>query len=410
MKAARFRTPVVLILGILLGAVAMIAGVLVWGALARFDVALGSVVLRSQAGMSYPLPVPDDGVFATPVSRLRPPLPPEDARPRNVVLVIGDGMGLGMVSAASALLHGPAGGLAFESAQEIGLMKVFASDALVTDSAASATAIATGHKTDRKMVSMLPDGRVPETLFEKARSRGLLTGVVTTSGLMDATPAGFTAHNEHRNNYAEILTEQLGSGTDVMIGAAWGLLDNPAPEVTRALDAARERGVTIVTSAEELQSATAPLVALMPPRADSPDAGGPPLEVSVRKALAELSSNGSGFMLVVESEETDGWGHANDVQRIVAAMAELDAAVREVLLFADSRGDTLVVVTADHDTGGMGLVRGRAAEGRAQVRWTTDGHAGNWVPLFAFGPGADQFAGVLDNTEIAVRITALLSL
>ena len=410
MGSGGFRTVIYTTVGFLFGAAAVVVGVFVCGAMVRFDVALGSVVLRSQAGMSFELPVPEDGTFAVPTPGPRPPLPSADARPVNVVLVIGDGMGLGMVSAASALLHGPAGGLAIEAAPEIGLMKIFAADALVTDSAASATALATGHKTDRKVVSILPDGRVPETLFEKARTRGLMTGVVTTSGLMDATPAGFTAHNVHRDNYAEILVDQLGSGTDVMIGASWGLLDHPRPEVTHALAAARERGATIVTSAEQLQTAAAPLVALFPPRADSPNAGGPPLDVSVRKALAELSSGNSGFMLVVESEETDEWGHDNDVQRIVAAIAELDAAVREILLFADSRRDTLVVVTADHDTGGMGLVRGRAAEGRAQVRWTTDGHVGNWVPLFAFGPGADQFAGVLDNTEIAVRIAALLSL
>ncbi len=411
---ARFRlsTSLIVLLSFAAGAALLAAGIALWGVVARFDLAAGPVVIRSQAGMSYPLPVPADGEFVAPVPQVLTVLPPDGERPRNVVLVIGDGMGLGMVSGASALLHGPGGGLALEAAPAIGLVRIYAADALVNDSAGSGTSLATGHKTNRKMVSMLPDGRTVPTLFEKAHARGLLTGVVTTSGLMDATPATFTAHNVSRSNKGEILASQLSSGTDVMIGASWGWFDRLAeePGLAQAVDAARQQGVMIVGSAEGMKAARAPFVALLPPRADSPDAGGPPLDVSVRKALAELGSDDSGFVLLVETEETDEWGHANDVQRVVSAVEELDVALRVILDFAEARKDTLVIVTADHDTGGMALVRGRAAEGKAEVRWTTDGHVGTWVPLFAFGPGATQFIGVLDNTEVSKRIASLLGL
>jgi len=410
MVFSRLPTPIALALGAVLGAAGVVATILLCGVLFRFDSAVGPIVIRSQAGSSYALPVPEVGHFSCQSEGSAAVLPAEVERPVNVVLVVGDGMGLGTVSSVSALVYGPSGGLALEGAPVTGSMKTFASDALVTDSGASATAMATGRKTNRRMISVLPDGRSVPTLFEKAHSRGLRTGVVTTSGLMDATPAAFTAHNTNRKNYAEILAEQLGSGTDIMIGAAWGQLEGRDRKLNTAFAAARGRGVTIVTSSSQLEKATAPLVALFPPRRDSPDAGGPPLEVSVRKALSELGGSPSGFLLVVEAEETDETAHDNDVRATVAAMVELDAALREILRFAEKRNDTLVIVTADHDTGGMALVRGRAAEGRATVRWVSDNHTATWAPVFAFGPGAEVFAGVFDNTDIFTRIVALLNL
>lgn len=410
MSRSRVRTPFVLALGAVLGGVAVIIATTLWGVFFRFDSAVGPIVIRSQAGSYFPLPVPEDGFFSSRSTDYSQTFSADAEQPLNVVLVVGDGMGLGTVSSVSALVHGPAGGLALETMPVTGFMRTFASDALVTDSAAAVTAMATGHKTKRKMISMLPDGQTVPNLFERARARGLQTGVVTTSGLMDATPAGFTAHNEHRDNYAEILAEQLGSETDIMIGAAWGQGEGRDPGVDRALSEARGRGVTIVTSLSELEKAPAPLVALFPPRPESPDAGGPPLVVSVRKALAEFTRQSSGFFLVVESEETDERAHDNDVKATVAAMTELDDALWEILRFAEGRNDTLVIVTADHDTGGMALVRGRATEGRATVRWVTNGHAGTWTPVFASGPGAELFAGVFDNTDISLRIAFLLNL
>ncbi len=400
----------------LLAIALLITVLVVWGWLTRYELVLGPVVIRSQAGTSYPLAVPADGAFAAPPAALEPARLERGLRPRNLVLVIGDGMGLSMLSSVSALLHGPAGGLHLERAPVVGLVRTYASDALETDSAAAATALATGFKTRRKMVSTLPDGSEPMTLLEAGRTRGLATGVVTTSGLMDATPACFTAHDPSRKNEVAILVDQLRSGTEVLIGAAWGCLDQleQQPELAAALAQARSAGYTIARSPEELQAAAAPLVALLPPRPDSPDAGGPPLEQSVQKALAELATDGDGFVLIVESEETDEWGHENNIKRIVTALEELEQAIGAVLAFAEQDGQTLVLITADHDTGGLGIGEGKLTGGSSEVpvevRWTTSSHLGVWVPLFAFGPGAEVFAGIMDNTEIPHRIGRLLDL
>jgi alkaline phosphatase len=384
---------------------------LVWGLIDQYELSLGPLVLRSQRGTSHFLPIPADSIL-----KPRPPLQiaaaDPDARPRSVILIVGDGMGLGQVSSTSALLHGPAGGLALEQAPVIGLVQTFAANNLVTDSAAAATAMATGFKTNRKMVSQLADGREPMTLIEAAKARGMATGVVTTSGLMDATPAAFTAHDSHRDNEAAILTDQLRSGTDLMVGAAWGHLDHldQEPELAAALEQARTAGYTVVTSATELQTAALPLVALLPPDPESPDRAEASLPMMVSKALAELAGADQGFVLLVEQEETDGWGHDNDIKRVVAGAAELDAAVKLMLELTEQDSEVLVLITADHDTGNLGLTRGRSSMAMANVRWASDEHTSNWVPLFAFGPGAERFAGVLDNTDIARRLGELLEL
>jgi len=131
-----------------------------------------------------------------------PLLPPAtDQPPRNLILVVADGMGLGQLSAVSALVRGPAGGLAVERAPVVGLVRTWAGDALVTDSAAAASAMATGMKTPGGAVSTQADGSRPRTLFEAAAASGMATGFVTTSGLVDATPAAFLTHAGHRDEY-----------------------------------------------------------------------------------------------------------------------------------------------------------------------------------------------------------------
>jgi alkaline phosphatase len=127
-------------------------------------------------------------------------------------------------------------------------------------------------------------------------------------------------------------------------------------------------------------------------------------------AVERLAATGTGFLLLVESEVTDSTGHDNDIASLVAGIAELDAALAAILDWAAPRGDTLVLVTADHDTGGVGIVDGAYEESLAEVRWATTGHTAQWVPLFAFGPGAEEFSGVIDNTEIGVRIAELLGI
>ena len=382
------------------------------GRVAELDLTFGEITLRSQRGADHPLPAASAPAIGP---RELPPAAAE-AAVRNVILVIGDGMGIGQVSAASLLLHGADGGLALEAAPVVGLVRTAAADRPVTDSAASATAMATGFKADYRALSVLPDGRRPRTLLEAARQAGMATGVITTSGLADATPAGFLVHVEKRSYHAEVLRQILASGADVLIGGDWtayGKARRDEGYLSTLADAERlaPEGTTVIRDSSALAGAEPPFVALLPPRPSGDGAYGPDLEVTTRVALDHLAGRAGGFLLLVECELTDELGHANDIAGLVAAVAELDRAVSAVLELASDRDDTLVLVTADHDTGGLGVVSGdRFDDGRARVRWATHDHTAHWVPLFAYGPGAQRFGRVLDNTEIGLELARLLGL
>ena len=382
---------------------------------APWELAVGNLVVRSQKGAHLPFPTPPGGALATSDGR-RDPVVAEDDRPRNVVLIIGDGMGIGQLSTAADVLNGPTGRMAIETAPVTGLVRTHAGDRLVTDSAAASTAMATGFKVPKKAISVLDDGRVPVTLFEAARSAGMATGVVTTSGLVDATPAGFIAHQPKRELYAEILDDMLASQTEVLIGGDWGdsskaLRNDDFQSRLRSIDSlAAAAGYELARTAGELVDSTGRVLALFPPRNGRGEAHGPDLADLAVFAVERLDTVGDGFVLLIESEVTDSMGHDTDVAGLAAGVRELDRAVAKVFGWAGQRGDTLVLVTADHDTGGLGITAGTYAEGVAEVRWASDGHTAQWVPLFALGPGADGFNGVLDNTDIGIIIGKLLGL
>jgi alkaline phosphatase len=369
------------------------------------ELALGNLVLRTQEGVSYPLQAPKPSVQSSPRGD-------ESSAPqaRNVVLCIGDGMGIGHISAAADLLTHPGGTLAMVDTEFVGLVRTWAANTLVTDSAASGTALATGYKTDMKMVSVLADGSIPQTLFEAARDHGMVTGVITTSGLVDATPACFTTHVGNRDSYEEILPQMLASGTDVLIGGNWsGFKKAKRNRKYRDMEvdlerSGSEKGFNVIRDPDAIESTPLPILAVFPPRNRSGygQQHGPPLAVSARHVIELFLEREKPFLLVIESEVTDSLAHENNIEALMEGMRELDEAVAEVLDLVAHRGDTLVLVTADHDTGSLAVTDGYYEDGRAMVRWATSEHSSQWVPLFAFGPGAGRFTGVLDNTEIAV--------
>jgi alkaline phosphatase len=351
---------------------------------------VGNLVLRAQTGNSYPLtspvvsyPSPEQAVDQN-VTEIGP-------RPRNVVVIIGDGMGVNAVSAASLILDGPNTSLTMTETPFVGLMSTWSTDNLIPDSASTATSMFTGFKTRKKAIGILEDGRVVRNLFEAARVNGSATGVVTTSALADATPAALTAHSNSRDNYGEILEQVFNSGTDLLIGGDWTgkrkarHIDRYMEIIENAEQLGAERGYNVIRNPELLDETSLPLLALFPPRPDFHLQHGPPLASSARQAFRNFSG-------------------------VMDGMRELDEAVALILDLAERQGNTLVVVAADHDTGGPALVDGDFATGRVDVRWADDSHISAFVPVFAFGPGAETFTGVFDNTEFATKIANALDL
>lgn len=378
------------------------------------ELAIGNLVLRTQTGVSYPLRTP------APFSAIEDHRPSGDdpiaPRARNVVLFIGDGMGIGHVSAASDLLAHPGASLAMTDTAYLALVRTWTTDDLATDSAASGTALATGFKTRKKAVGVLEDGTAVRNLFEVARGSGLATGLITTSGLVDATPACFTTHVEWRDDYHLIFEQMLASGTDLMIGGDWTRFKKARKNrayldlLDQAEDLGSRHGYRVIREADEIDTADLPLLALFPPRPYGGNSHGPELAATTVRAIELLRESTEGFVLLVECEITDEFGHHNDIAGVMDGMRELNAAVAAALEVTASTGDTLVVVTADHDTGTLAVVDGEYETGKAIVHWATNLHSSQWVPLFAFGPGAEHFMGVLDNTHVAPLLARVLGL
>ncbi len=266
---------------------------------------------------------------------------------RNVILMIGDGMGVNQVTLAR-LIHGR---LAMDDFPHTGLVLTQSADSLVTDSAAGATALATGHKTNNFTVGQDPAGKPFESLAALAKRRGQSTGLVTTARLTDATPAPFAAHVANRKMEPEIANQLAASGVDVLMGG--GAKFFPA-DVT-----AKFAGYDIVRDSAALAAARGPkILGLFAPghlpyvvdRTTEPS-----LTDMTRKALATLSRNPRGFFMMVEGERIDTAGHSSDAASVVNELLEFDATVAVAREFARTHPDTLVVVTADHATGGLAI-------------------------------------------------------
>jgi len=339
------------------------------------------------------LPVGAFGEFVAPA-----PPPLADGPVDHVVLLVGDGLGLPQLAAARLHAYGPEGRLRLERLPVSGLLATHPDGALVTKSDAAATALATGTKTRNGRVGVDGAGRPLNSLAAALHAAGGAVGLVTTSSLADATPAAFGAHAERRADTAGIARQLVSSGFELMLGGGRGDFD---------LAAARAAGYRVAERPEELAGADLPLLGLFAENKLPIGGEQPSLEQMTRAALARLAATGRRSFLLVEDEGIDTAGHARKLGDLATALVAFDAAVGAAVEHAARDGRTLVLVTGDHATGALAIDAASTAD-RLVVRWSSDGHTGEPVPLFAYGPGAGRFAGLSDNTELARRIASLL--
>jgi len=334
---------------------------------------------------------------------------------RNIILLIADGAGVGLWSAASFA----ADALAVKTMPVVGLVDTRSASAKVTDSAAGATVYATGERVTNRTIgvgpgcplpssrdtiaSEWPEGCAPaESWFAMARAKGRATGVVTTTSVTDATPASFVAHSPSRY-WQEAIAEQFAdAGLVVMLGGGRryfaGEMRNDGRDLLGEL-CARSDCVTTAAELSAYRPADRPLVGLFTPTdMDAEEPRPVALPDMVAAALARLEQNPDGFVALFESEATDNATHANlGLERVTADILEFDRAVGVALEFARMNPGTLVIATADHETGGFSLAE---QDADFELRYTTGGHTGALVPLFAYGPQAHRFGGFRENVEI----------
>ena len=321
--------------------------------------------------------------------------------PKNVILLVADGAGTGHFTAAKNLR-----GESFRigTMPVVGLHTTQCADRAVTDSAAAATALATGFKTNYEMVSIDPKTLAPQpTVLEQAEKRGKATGLVTTSNFWDATPAAFAAHAKHRHDKG-IDVQMLRSGAEIIAGT--GLEDFSNEVSPDQMKIAAENGYTVVNTRAQLDAVKgAKLLAYFPYQQRNLDVPEAPLPVLAKWAIDHLAKDPDGFFLLIEHEGTDSASHQNNQGDVRKALTSFDEAVGVALDFAKQRGDTLVVVTSDHETGGLRVSETKTTS-RWRIEWSTGDHTATAVPIFAYGPGAGAFAGFQDNTEVGRKLLA----
>lgn len=348
----------------------------------------------------------------------RPPLFDDDfgkdAEVRNVILLIADGMGFAHVTVARSELVGLGRRLGFERMPVTGWLSTHDAGSLIPDSASTATAMATGVKTSGGSLSVDVEGRPLSTVLEAARNRGMATGLVTDSYLWDATPAAFAVHAASRRDYARVAAQMSRSGARILFGEScpWCFDDDASAGVIGDLES---NGYAVVSGWEEVEAAGSGALAEPAGKIAGLFASGsvadrdrsPSLPGLTAFAVDRLESAADGFFLVVETEETDTASHRHELHRMVEGLRALDEVAALALDFARRDRTTLVLLTSDHETGGLSLLSGDRGK-KLGIHWSTYGHTGVPVPLFAYGPGAESFAGARDDTEIAYVLSRLL--
>jgi alkaline phosphatase len=337
------------------------------------------------------------------------------AKPSNIIFLIGDGMGL---SAVSATVYYGDEKSEFERFREMGLIRTSSATHKVTDSAASGTAMATGKKTYNGAIGVDTARMTVQNISEVVDSLGWNTGVVATSTITHATPASFYAHVDNRGKEEEIAAQLVESYIDFFAGGGTALFASRSDGVD-LLQTAAEKGFVVDTSALAAPGSLSDnqkygfLLAPggMPPMTEG---RGDFLPAATRLAMEQLSKGNRGFFLMVEGSQIDWGGHANSVDYVVSETLDFEKAVAVALDFAEADGNTLVVVTADHETGGFTLgakqdeATGYSNYAEIGSSFATGTHSATLIPVFAYGPGAEHFKGMYENTEIFTKMVKLL--
>jgi alkaline phosphatase len=318
---------------------------------------------------------------------------------RNIIFVVGDGMGLAQITAA---MYARDNTSVFERFPVVGIIKTHSADRLITDSAAGATAFSCGTKTYNGAIAV-DESRLPlRTIFEEGEEKGYGTGVVVTSTITHATPAAFYAHDESRNNYEAIAEDLTLSGLDVGIGYGKEQFDARA-DARNLIAVLDERGIRVHHSLDAFDVKKGRRQMVLLPGVEPPSFKERPTEFLSRGAilaLDQLKANKAPFLLVLEGSQIDWAGHANDTEYLIGEMNDFERMLESVLRWAEQDGETLVVVTADHETGGLALTDGNVATSSVIGSYANTDHSAVMVPVFAFGPAATLFAGLYDNTAI----------
>lgn len=333
---------------------------------------------------------------------------------KNVILLISDGTGLSQISSAFYFKESKPNYARFET---IGLIKTSSSKHDVTDSAAGATAFACGEKTYNGAIGVANDSTAIKNLVEIVSEKNIKTGIIATSSITHATPASFYAHVPSRQMNEEIALDLVESDVDFFAAGGKKYFDKRKDSLdllqeleskTSYLGAKALDDFNTIKAYEKVGYLLAPNE--MPKMSEG---RGGFLSKATDLAIAFLSKDNNGFFIMSEGSQIDWGGHQNDGPYLVSELVDFDNAIGKALDFAEKDGNTLVIVTSDHETGGFTLSgkQKERADGseyndykEVGMSFSNGGHSATLIPVFAFGPGAEEFMGIYENNNIFDKI------
>ena len=338
---------------------------------------------------------------------------------KNIIFMIGDGMGLAQASLTQ--IENKYAPTAFDRAQNVALQKTYSANNRVTDSAASGTALATGYKTNNSTLGQTPDGTPVESIIAKAEKVGYASGVVVTCYVNHATPAAFYAHRESRNDNEGIITDFMASDLDVVFGGGTRFFNEHFTKQNKNyVDELKAKGYNVLSEQSEMASVSEGNVVGLFAETNIPlmrNGRGDYLPKATAKALEILTNNvekqgKEGFVLMVEGSQIDGEGHGNNIEGVLAETRDFAAAMNVAMDYADAHPGTLVVVTGDHETGGLSIPSNKTdftlPESGISYGFSTTGHTGIMLPIYLYGTGADRINGIMENTELSQALQRMI--
>jgi len=337
----------------------------------------------------------------------------ENAPPKNILLFIGDGMGITQISAAKIIK----GTLNLDQFKVMGLLTTHSADDLITDSAAAGTALATGYKTNNGMIAQQPDGTRLKTIIEYAIQKNKATGMVVSSSITHATPAAFLTHTTSRDNHYDIAEQMAQSNVDVLLGGGWGYF---VPQTVSGSLRRDDKDLlkiislhkTVIQTEQDFFNLPAvdSVVGLFAEKhLKKAELRQPSLTQMTDKAIKILSEStkgeNNGFFLMVEGSQIDWAGHQNNKEYLMGEMIDFDKAIGIGLEYARKDQQTLLIVTSDHETGGFAIHSGSVKyKDVSSTSFASHSHTAAMVPVFAYGPGSALFTGIHDNTSIGQNV------
>ena len=326
---------------------------------------------------------------------------------KNVILLIGDGMGLSQVSAAFYYKESTPN---FQRFTNIGLINTSSAKQKITDSAAGATAFSTGEKSYNGAIAVDADTMSIPTINEILFEKDWKTGVISTSSITHATPASFYAHVKYRGMQDEIAAQLVDSDLHFVAGGGQKFFSG---NITgkNTLENLRNAGFNVNTQTMDVPIQAYEKYAFILAEDGMPrmlDGRGDFLSNAADKALEYFSKGEESFFLMIEGSQIDWGGHANDADYLNTEVIDFDNVIGQVLDFAEKNGETLVIVTADHETGGYTLAANDGDYNDIKGSFSTGGHSTTLIPVFAYGPGSENFRGIYQNIEIFHKILELV--